>query len=167
MKAESSQLIPRKLIENLELLFVIVALATLLFVIVALTTWAFSRPLGKSEAIITGVSHNVCCLASFQLSTAHTYMAHAVAFAAIRTTKTWEHFAESSYTMQLWVQTIHNTRIVLPVASTIAWAEICFGCWRDRPFLNRTHLVFDEVIPMGRQQATRPDSDEDCRSHRG
>jgi len=38
MKAESSQLIPRKLIENLELLFVIVALATLLFVIVALTT---------------------------------------------------------------------------------------------------------------------------------
>jgi len=23
-------------------------------------------------------------------------------------------------------------------------------------------LVFDEVIPMGRQEATRPDSDEDC-----
>ena len=37
------------------------------------------------------------------------------------------------------------------VASTIARAEICLGCWRDRPFLNRTHLVFDEVIPMGRQ----------------
>jgi len=43
----------------------------------------------------------------------HTYMAHAVAFAAIRTTKTLEHFAESSYTTQLRVQTLHNTRIVL------------------------------------------------------
>jgi len=69
-----------------------------------------------------------------------------VAFAAIRTTKTREHFAESSYTTQLRVQTMHNTRIVLPVASTIARAEICLGCWRDRPFLNHTHLVFDEVI---------------------
>jgi len=80
-------------------------------------------------------------------------MAHAVAFAAIRTTKTREHFAESSYTTQLRVQTmqLHNTRIVLPVASTIARAEICLGCWRDHPFLNSTHLVFDEVIPMGRQ----------------
>ena len=75
------------------------------------------------------------------LALLHTYMAHAVAFAAIRTTKTREHFAESSYTTQLRVQTMHNTRIVLPVASTIARAEICFGCWRDRPFLNRTHLV--------------------------
>jgi len=46
---------------------------------------------------------------------------------------------------------LHNTRIVLPVAATIARAEICLGCWRDRPFLNRTCLVFDEVIPMGRQ----------------
>jgi len=45
----------------------------------------------------------------------------------------------------------YNTRIVLPVASTIARAEVCLRCWRDRPFLNRTHLVFDEVIPMGRQ----------------
>jgi len=54
-----------------------------------------------------------------------------------------EHFAESSYTTQLRVQTMHNTRIVLPVAR----AEICLGCRRDRPFLNRTHLVFDEVIP--------------------
>ena len=72
-------------------------------------------------------------------------------FAAIKTTKTREHFAESSYTTQLGVQTMHSTRIVLPVASTIARAEICLGCWRDRPFLNRTHLVFDEVIPMGRQ----------------
>jgi len=34
---------------------------------------------------------------------------------------------------------MHNTRIVLPVASTIARAEICLGCGRDRPFLNRTH----------------------------
>jgi len=51
-----------------------------------------------------------------------------VAFAAIRTTKTQEHFAESSYTTQLRVQTMHNTRIVLPVASTIARAEICLGC---------------------------------------
>jgi len=31
------------------------------------------------------------------------YMAHAVAFAAIRTTKTREHFADSSYTTQLQV----------------------------------------------------------------
>ena len=91
-----------------------------------------------------------------------TYMAHAVAFVAIRTTKTREHFAESSYTTQLRVQTMHNTRIVLPVASTIARAEIFLGCWRDLPFLNRTHFVFDQVIPMGRQKATRPDSDEDC-----
>jgi len=36
------------------------------------------------------------------------------------------------------------------------------GCWRDRPFLNRTHLVFAEIIRMGSQEATRPDSDEDC-----
>ena len=56
------------------------------------------------------------------------YMAHAVAFAAIRTTKTREHFAESSYTMQLQVQTMHNTRIVFPVAWTITRAEICLGC---------------------------------------
>jgi len=31
--------------------------------------------------------------------------------------------------------------------------------WRDRPLLDRTHLVFDEVVPMVRQEATRPDSD--------
>jgi len=68
-------------------------------------------------------------------------MAHAVAFAAIRTTKTREHFAESSYTTQLRVQTMHNTRFVLPVASTIARAKICLECCRDRPFLNRTQLV--------------------------
>jgi len=79
------------------------------------------------------------------------YMAHAVPLAAIRMTKTREHFTESSYTTQFRVQTMHNARIVLPVASTIARAEICLGCWRDHPFLNRTHLVFDEVIPMGRQ----------------
>ena len=86
-----------------------------------------------------------------------TYMAHAVAFAAIRMTKTQEHFAESSYTTQLRVQTMHNTWIVLPVASTIARAEICLGCWRDHPFLNRTHLVFDEVIPMGSQPSRQHD----------
>ena len=56
------------------------------------------------------------------------YMAHAVTFAAIRTTKTREHFTESSYTTQLRVQTMQNARIVLPVASTIARAEICLGC---------------------------------------
>ena len=39
-----------------------------------------------------------------------------------------EHFAKSSYATQLRVQTKHNTRIVLPVASTIARAEICLGC---------------------------------------
>jgi len=36
----------------------------------------------------------------------HTYMAHAVVFAVIRMTKTREHFAESSYTTQLQVQTM-------------------------------------------------------------
>ena len=49
-------------------------------------------------------------------------------------------FAESSYTTQLRVQTMHNTRIVLPVASTFARAEICLGCWRDRPVLNTLGL---------------------------
>ena len=57
-----------------------------------------------------------------------TYMAHAVAFAAIRTKKTRKHFVESSYITQLRVQTMHNTKIVLPVASTIARADICLGC---------------------------------------
>jgi len=70
-------------------------------------------------------------------------MAHAVAFAAIRTTETREHFAESSYTTQLRVQTMHNTRIVLP-------GRDLFKVLKS-PFLNRTHLVFDEVIPLGRQ----------------
>ena len=55
------------------------------------------------------------------------YMARALAFAAIRTTKAREHFAESSHTTQLRVQTMHNTIIVLPVASTIARAEVCLG----------------------------------------
>jgi len=41
-------------------------------------------------------------------------------------------------------------------------AEICLECWRDRPFLDRTYLVFSEVVPMERWKATRPDSDEDC-----
>jgi len=36
-----------------------------------------------------------------------------------------------------------------------------FRVLKRSPILNRTHLVFDEVIPMGRQWATRPDSDED------
>jgi len=66
--------------------------------------------------------------ASFHVWARHATLAHAVAFAAIRTTKTREHFAESSYTTQLQVQTMHNTRIVLPVASTIARAEICLEC---------------------------------------
>ena len=56
-----------------------------------------------------------------------------------------------------------NSRtIVLRVPLTMAGTEICFGCWRDRPVLDRTHLVVDEVVPMGSQEATRPDSDEDC-----
>ena len=91
----------------------------------------------KSYGVSTGLVHvkmvavfitNVQHLAETLLSKIHTYMAHAVAFAAIRTTKTREHFAESSYATQLRVQTMHNTRIVLPVASTIARAEICLGC---------------------------------------
>ena len=32
-----------------------------------------------------------------------------------------------------------------------ARAEICLGCWRDRPFLNSTHLILDEVFLIGRQ----------------
>ena len=53
----------------------------------------------------------------------------------------------------------NSTTIVLRVPSTIAGTEICLRCWRDRPFLNRTHLVFVEVVPMGRQEATQPNSD--------
>jgi len=45
------------------------------------------------------------CLGTFCCSL-RPYMAHAVAFAAIRTVKTREHFAESSYTTQLRVQTM-------------------------------------------------------------
>ena len=74
---------------------------------------------------LTGLSFSNTTYYSFSNTTY--YMAHAVAFAAIRTTKTQEHFAKSSHTMQLRVQTMHNTRIVLPVASTIARAEICLG----------------------------------------
>ena len=65
---------------------------------------------------------------------------HAVAFAAIRTTKTREHFAGSSYTTQLRVQTMHNTRIVLPVASTIARAEICFRVLKRSP-ISQPHTL--------------------------
>ena len=54
-----------------------------------------------------------------------------------------------------------TTTVVLRVPSTIG-AEICLGCWRDRPFLGRTQLVFDDGVPMGRQEATLPVSDEDC-----
>ena len=35
------------------------------------------------------------------------------------------------------------------------------GCWRDRPFLNRTHLVFDEVIPISRQHDRTPSRQHD------
>jgi len=82
----------------------------------------------------------------------NTYMAHSVVFAAIRTTNTREHFCGKVLIQR--VQTMHNTTIVLPVPSTIAWAEI----WRDRPFLNRTHLVFDEVFRLegGRQHDQTP-----------
>jgi len=36
------------------------------------------------------------------------------------------------------------------------------GCRRNRPFVKSTRLFFDEVVSMGRQETTRPDSDEDC-----
>ena len=50
------------------------------------------------------------------------YMAHAVAFAAIRTTKTREHKNCPSS------------------ASTIARAEICLGCWRESP-ISQPHTL--------------------------
>jgi len=92
----------------------------------------------------------------------HTCMAHAVANATTRTAKTREHLREV-LTQRNFEHCTHSndTTIVLRVSSTIARAEICLGCWRHRPFLDRTHLVFDEVVSMGRQEATRPDSDED------
>ena len=88
-------------------------------------------------------------------------MARAVAFTTILTAKTRE-LTQNSCEYK-WLHTHSNsTTIVLRVPSTIAGAGICLGCWRDRPFLDHTHLVFGEVVPMGRQEATRPDSDEDC-----
>ena len=73
-------------------------------------------------------------------------LVHAVAFRTNEKTRNCEY--------RQW--TMDNTRIVLPVASTIARAEICLGCWRDCPFLNRTHLVLDEVVPMGGQYDRTP-----------
>ena len=74
------------------------------------------------------VAFEMCLLLHVNGLCLDTYTAHAVAFAAIRTTRTREHFAESSYKTQLRVQTMHNTRIVLPVASMIAQTVICLGC---------------------------------------
>jgi len=68
----------------------------------------------------------------------------------IWTAKTWEHvrkvFTQCNCENRITVASLHNTRIVLQVPSTIARAEICLGCWRDRPFLKCTHLVFNEVV---------------------
>jgi len=55
-------------------------------------------------------------------------MAHAVAFAAIRTAKTREHFAESSYTTQFASTDNAQHKNYPSSASTIAWAKICL-CW--------------------------------------
>ena len=87
---------------------------------------------------------------------------HAVVFATIRTAKTWEHLWEvlTQHNCEHCKRS-NNTTIVLRVPLTIAKAEVCLGCWRDCSFLDRTHLVFDEVVPMGRQEATQPDSDKD------
>ena len=71
--------------------------------------------------------------------------------------------AESSYTTQSWaLHCTHSNNSCPSSAFDDRGAEICLACWRDRPFLDRTHLVFDKVIQMGGQEATRPDSDEDC-----
>ena len=71
-----------------------------------------------------------------------TYTAHAVAFvfAAIRTTKTREHFADSSYTTQLRVQTMHKTRIALPVASTIVYGVEEIAHFSTAPTWSSTRL---------------------------
>jgi len=93
-------------------------------------------------------------------------MAHAVANATNWTAKTPEHLrkvlTQCNCEYHFTAVQLHNAIIVLRVSSTIAWVNIFLGCWRDSPFLNRTHLVFAEIIPMGGQEAPRPDSDEDC-----
>ena len=95
-----------------------------------------------------------------------TYMAHAVAFATIRTAKTREHLRKvltqrnCKYKVTSNVPAQHRNCLYVP--STIDGVEICLGCRRDRPFFDHTHLVFDEVVPMRREETTRPDSDEDC-----
>ena len=93
-------------------------------------------------------------------------MAHAVANATNWTAKTREHLrkvlTQCNCEYHFTAVQLHNAIIVLRVSSTIAWVNIFLGCWRDSPFLNRTHLVFAEIIPMGGQEAPRPDSDEDC-----
>ena len=76
-------------------------------------------------------------------------MAHAVAFAAIRTTKTREHFAEISYTTQLRVQT--NAQQNCPSSGIDERpGRDLFSLKRSPISQPHTHLVFDEVIPMGR-----------------
>ena len=53
---------------------------------------------------------------------------------------------------------MHNTRIVLPVASTIAQAEICLGCWSiSQPDTLGLRRGYSDG-----KEATRPDFDEDC-----
>jgi len=74
--------------------------------------------------------------------------------------------AESSYTMQLRVP-VHSSATAQHKYCPSSAFDVRLGkhfvwCWRDSPFLNCTHLVFDEIIRMGSQEATRPDSDEDC-----
>ena len=86
-------------------------------------------------------------------------MAHAVAFAAIRTTKTREHFAESSYTDSVTAQ--HKNCPSSGIDDRPGRDLFNLGCWRDRPFLNRTHLVFDEVIPISRQHDRTPSRQHD------
>ena len=118
--------------------------------------WELSRSLGISEAIITGVSNEqgffqaayYMCVTNTAIVLTWIYMAHAVAFATIRMAKTREHLREVLTQRNCEHCTYsNNTIIVLRVPSTIAgiWLE----CWRDRPFLDRTRLVFDEVVPMG------------------
>ena len=89
----------------------------------------------KQKVLIFACCKKNCC------RTWYIYMVHAVAFAAIRTTKTREHFS-GKFLYNAIASTDNAQQKNCPSsASTIARAETCLGCWRDFS------------IPLGRQQA--------------
>ena len=81
-------------------------------------------------------------------------MAHAVAFATIWKAKTREHLRKVLRQRNCEYKQQHNS--YPSNAFNDCRTEICLGCWWDRPFLDRTHLVFYEVVRWeGRKQHDR------------